>query len=108
MSNLLKINLDMFIEKTDYKIETEYQVYRIQKDGWYNIDNDYIKEKAIVTNSLCFKMFEDAEERLNDYLSISNREGMIIKRVIITIIDINSPLIRNTFISETIVKHEKS
>ena len=104
----IKFSVDFFVEKSLVDTKIEYQVYSVQKDGWFNIDEKYIKEKAIANNGWPRSSLSVVEQELKDFLSIQGREGIIIKRVITTIIDPDGPLVRNIQMTETIIKRDNS
>lgn len=108
MGDCLKVPLDIFIEKTSLEIQEEYQVYCLQEDGWYNELGKRIDEKAISTNGFACAFLAEAQDRLKSYLSIKGREGLIIKRVIITHIDSEGPIYRSIQMTETVIEKGKS
>lgn len=101
----MEINVDYFIDKPDIKTKTEYQVYRIN-DRWFNEEGKYEDNRtALSNNSFPIDNLKEAEERLDNYLSIKDRKGAIIKREIISEIGNveNSSLLRSIQIFESIV-----
>lgn len=108
MGECISIPHDIFIEKPVTDVKTEYPVYALQEDGWYDPYGKYLKERAIVSQWGPYPNEIDAREHFKGYLSQKGREAYIIKRTIITVIDPEGPLIRTINISETIIERGSS
>lgn len=108
MGECISIPHDIFIEKPVTDVKTEYHVYALQEDGWYDPYGKYIMECALASQWGPYPTELEAQEHFKSYLSQKNREAYIIKRVITTVIDSEGPLIRTLQITETIVERGSS